>query len=219
MIKWSFSSLKDFTNCPKQYYHTKVAKDFEKKATQQMLYGTEVHKACENYVRDSMPLAKNYLRFKPQLDALLAIAGSRYCEHEMSISKTHEPCAFDSEDRWVRGIVDLLIVDGADAYIVDYKTGSNRYPDPKQLKLMALMTYAHFPEVERIKAGLLFVMHNTFVTEEYSRKEIGKLWECFALDLKRLEVAYDNNVWFPKTGPLCGWCPVSSCNFYRGDSK
>ena len=26
-IKWSFSSLKTFQQCPKKYYHTKVAKD------------------------------------------------------------------------------------------------------------------------------------------------------------------------------------------------
>ena len=215
MIQWSFSSLKDFINCPKQYYHTKVAKDFEKKTTHQMLYGTEVHKACEDYVRDGVRLAKNYERFKPQLDALLEIGGTKYCEHEMALTKDQEPCAFDSDTRWVRGIVDLLIVDGADAYIVDYKTGSNRYPDPKQLKLMALMTYAHFPEVQSIKAGLLFVMHNTFVTEEYNRKDSNKLWQNFLPELDRLQVAFENNVWFPKPGPLCGWCPVSNCNFYR----
>ena len=79
MIQWSFSSLKDFINCPKQYYHTKVAKDYEKKATEQMLYGTAVHKALEDYVRDGAPLAKNYLRFKSQLDALLEIGGTKYC--------------------------------------------------------------------------------------------------------------------------------------------
>jgi CRISPR/Cas system-associated exonuclease Cas4 (RecB family) len=215
VIQWSFSSLKDFITCPRQYYHTKVAKDFTKKATQQMLYGTEVHKACEDYVRDGTPLLKNYERFKSQLDALLEIRGTKYCEHEMALTQDREPCAFDSDTRWVRGIVDLLIVDGADAYIVDYKTGSNRYPDPKQLKLMALMTYAHFPEVQSIKAGLLFVMHNTFVTEEYDRKDINKLWQNFLPELNRLQVAYENNIWFPKAGPLCGWCPVSSCNFYR----
>jgi CRISPR/Cas system-associated exonuclease Cas4 (RecB family) len=215
VIQWSFSSLKDFINCPKQYYHIKVAKDFEKKATHQMLYGTEVHKACEDYVRDGTPLLKNYERFKSQLDALLEIRGTKYCEHEMALTQDREPCAFDSDTRWVRGIVDLLIVDGADAYIVDYKTGSNRYPDPKQLKLMALMTYAHFPEVQSIKAGLLFVMHNTFVTEEYDRKDINKLWQNFLPELNRLQVAYENNIWFPKAGPLCGWCPVNTCNFYR----
>ena len=215
MIQWSFSSLKDFVNCPKQYYHTKIAKDFVKKATEQMLYGTAVHKALEDYVRDNTPLAKNYERFKSQLDALLLIPGTRYCEHEMALTAERAPCAFDSDTRWVRGIVDLLIVDGDTAFIVDYKTGSNRYPDPKQLKLMALMTFAHFPEVRNIKAGLLFVMHNTFITEEYTRDDVGSLWNVFSPDLKRLEIAYENDTWFPKPTGLCGWCPVSNCKFYK----
>ena len=215
MIQWSFSSLKDYINCPKQYYHTKVAKDFVKKTTEQMLYGTEVHKACEDYVRDGTSLAKNYERFKSQLDALREIEGTKYCEHEMALTKDREPCAFDSDTRWVRGIVDLLIVNGSYAFIVDYKTGSNRYPDPKQLKLMALMTYAHFPEVQHIKAGLLFVMHNTFVTEEYERKDSEKLWQNFLPNLDQLALSYENNMWFAKPGPLCGWCPVSNCKLYR----
>ena len=215
MIQWSFSSLKDFINCPKQYYHTKVAKDFVKKTTDNMLYGTAVHKACEDYVRDGTPLAKNYERFKRQLDALLEIKGTKYCEHEMALTREREPCAFDSDTRWVRGIVDLLIVDDGDAFIVDYKTGSNRYPDPKQLKLMALMTYAHFPKVERIKAGLLFVMHNTFVTEEYARSDINKLWSNFLPTLDQLQVSYENDMWFAKPSGLCGWCPVSTCKFYK----
>jgi hypothetical protein len=215
MIQWSFSSLKDYINCPKQYYHTKVAKDYVKKATEHMLYGTEVHKACEDYVCKGTPLAKNYQRFQKPLDALLELDGDRYCEYEMALTRDRQPCAFDSDTRWVRGIVDLLVVDGADAYIVDYKTGSNRYPDPKQLKLMALMTYAHFPQVERVKAGLLFVMHNTFINEEYTRDQVDKLWSNFLPHLDQLEMSYANNMWMAKPGGLCGWCPVNTCNFYR----
>jgi len=63
MVKWSFSGLKDFVNCPKQYHEVKVLQNFTKKVTEQMLYGTEVHKALEDYVRDGTPLAKNYERF------------------------------------------------------------------------------------------------------------------------------------------------------------
>lgn len=207
MIQWSFSSLKDFINCPKQYYHTKVAKDYVKKQTQQMLYGTEVHKACEDYVRDGAPLVKNYERFKPQLDALLGISGTRHCEHEMALTREREPCAFDSETRWVRGVVDLLIVDDKDAYIVDYKTGSNKYPDPKQLKLMALMTYEHFPEVQSIKAGLLFVLHNTFITEEYERKDRFKLWITFYRILNALRLHITTTCGSLKQGRCVGGVP------------
>jgi hypothetical protein len=64
---WSFSALKEYVNCPKQYQELKVLKRYEKKATEQMLYGTVVHKACEDYVAEGKPLEKNYLDLNPCL--------------------------------------------------------------------------------------------------------------------------------------------------------
>ena len=212
---WSFSSLKDFVNCPRQYHEIKVLKNFTKRATEQMLYGTAVHKACEDYVGEGVPLAKNYEHFKPVLDSLLEIEGTRYPEYKMALDAELKPSQY-GKGYWVRGIVDLLVVDGDQAYIVDYKTGSNKYPDPKQLKLMALMTFAHFPKVQRIKAGLLFIVHNSFMDEEYTRDQIHELLDHFNTDLKRLQSSYDTGVWNPNKTPLCGWCPVTSCEFHRG---
>lgn len=215
MINWSYSSLKEYLNCPKQYYHLKVAKDYTKKPTREMLYGNEVHKALEDYVRDGTALVKNYQQYKPALDALLEIPGDKYPEHKMALTIDRTTCDFDDENRWVRGIVDLLIVDGDQAYIVDYKTGNNKYPDPRQLKLMALMTYAHFPTVDKIKAGLLFITRNSFVPEEYARSDINKLWTEFLPSLERLRLSYENSMWPATPSGLCGWCPIDSCKFYR----
>jgi len=80
---WSFSSLKDYINCPKQYQEVKVLKQFVKKQTQEMLYGTAVHKACEDYVNDGTPLPKNYDRYKTLLDIIKDIPGTKYAEHKM----------------------------------------------------------------------------------------------------------------------------------------
>lgn len=212
---WSYSALKEYLNCPKQYQEIKVLKRFTKSDTPQTIYGKEVHKALEDYVRDGTPLAKNYERFKAVLDELIAIPGTKYCEHEMALDANKNPVPFGDEGRWVRGIADLLIVDGKEAYIIDYKTGSNKYPDTKQLRLMAHMVFAHFPEVEHIKAGLLFVMHDTFITEEYNRAQLEESWKQFLVPLTRLEYSYDNNVWQANPTPLCKWCPVDSCDFNR----
>lgn len=211
---WSFSSLKDFVNCPKQYQELKVLKRFTKFPTEQMRYGTEVHKACEDYVGGGIPLVENYKRFQPVLDSLIAISGTKYPEHCMALDKNKQVASYN-KGYWVRGIVDLLIVDGDYAFIVDYKTGSNRYPDPKQLKLMALMTFAHFPNVNNIKAGLLFVAHDSFMEEEYTRGQIPKLWSYFENDLDRLRFSYENDTWQTNPNALCGWCPVTTCEFYK----
>jgi len=213
---WSYSALSEFIKCPKKYYEIRVAQNFVVIPSEKMIYGTEVHKALEDYVKDGKELALNYLRFKGAVDELIAIPGDKYPEYEMALFKDKTPCAFDDPTRWVRGIVDLLIVDGDYAFIVDYKTGSNRYPDPKQLRLMSLMTFAHFPQVNKIKAGLLFVMHNTFITEEYKREDIEKSWGKFEGPLTRLDKAFETNVWPCNPTPLCGYCPVKTCDYHRG---
>ena len=53
---WSYSSLKQYQNCPKQYYEIKVAENYTIIPSEQMKYGTEVHKALEDYVKDGKEL-------------------------------------------------------------------------------------------------------------------------------------------------------------------
>jgi len=215
MIKWSFSGLKDFINCPRQYYEVKVAQNFVKKVTQKMLYGTEVHKALEDYARDGTKLPLFYERYKPLLDTLLTIPGKRYLEYKMALTADKKPCDFDAPDYWVRGIVDFMVIEGDTAFIVDYKTGSNKYPDMKQLKLMALMTFAHFPQVKHVKAGLLFVAHDHFMPEEYTVDQSEQMWGVFAPDIARLKHSMESDSWPPNPTPLCRWCPVVSCQFNK----
>ena len=212
---WSFSSLKEYINCPKKYQEVRILKNYSFVDTPQTIYGKEVHEALELYVRDNKPLAKNYLRFKKMVDTLVAIPGEKYPEYKMALTKKMETCDFEDDNRWVRGIADLVIVDGEQAYIIDYKTGSNKYPDTKQLKLMALMCFIHFPDVNFIKAGLLFIMKNSFVEESYTRDDIHKAWKSFEQPLDRLTMSYEKDEWIPNPTPLCGWCPVETCEHHK----
>lgn len=214
-FKWSYSSLKEYINCPRQYHEIKVLKNYTKRVTREMTFGTQVHKYCEDYVGEGKPLPKDYDHFQPVLDSLLEIPGTRHPELRMGLLANGNACRFGDPACWVRGIVDLLVIDGDQAYIVDYKTGSNKYPDPKQLKLMALMTFAHFPQVQNIKAGLLFIVQNSFVDESYTRSQTEELWGHFRPDLQRLQSSYETEVWNPNKTPLCGWCPVTYCENYK----
>ena len=156
-----------------------------------------------------------HLPFQNIADALLDIPGERHPELKMALTAFKEPCAFDDPNYWVRGIIDLLIINGKSAYIVDYKTGSAKYPDPDQLKLMAAMVFAHYPEITFIKSCLIFVLHDVIVDEQYRRDELDKIWSKFAPTLSRLQLSFDNDVWPPNPTPLCGWCPVRTCDFHK----
>lgn len=212
---WSFSRLKSFEQCPKQFYHMKVAKTYTEPETEAMRYGTEFHEAAEFYVKDGTELPKHFDFAKPALDALMGFPGERYCEYEMGLTKELKPCGFKDEDVWYRGIADLLIVDkeAQEARVLDYKTGRNtRYADKGQLELMALSTFAHFPEVKVVKAGLLFVIAKELIKTSYTIEDRPELWKKWFSKYASMKAAFENDVWNPKTSGLCrAHCPVLEC--------
>lgn len=217
-ITWSYSSLSLFDQCPKKYYHLKIARDVKEPESEAIIYGKEVHLAAEEYMRDGKPMPDKYGYMVPFMEKLSKIKGDRYCEHEMGVMKTpvgYSPTHFKDSKAWYRGIADLLIVDkeSGQARLVDYKTGkSAQYADTKQLKLLAAATFVHFPEVKRIKAGLLFVVAKDFITEEYEIDKASSYFEQFVPIVQHLEAAVESDTWNPKRNFTCRkWCPVLSC--------
>ena len=216
---WSYSSITLFEQCPKKYYHLRVAKDIKEPASDAMLYGTAVHAAAEEYVRDGVPIPQKYKYMEPFLEKLMKIQGEKLCELEMGLKKVDgrlAPCGFYDKDAWYRGIVDLLILDREkkEARIIDYKTSkSSRYADPKQLALMAACVFVHYPEIEFIRTGLLFVVCRDFVTVDF---DVHKKFDIFAkLDgvLVSRETAYETGVFNPKKNFTCkAWCPIVDCS-------
>jgi hypothetical protein len=217
MIKWSFSGLKQYVNCARQFNEVKRLRNYQTEETEAMKYGTAVHAALEAYVRDGAELPAFYQRFKKSVDSLMLIPGTRYIEYKMALKEDKTPCDFDDPDYWVRGIVDLMMVNEDTAFIVDYKTGKSNRPDTKQLKLMALMTFIHIPKVQSINAALLFLMNGVFVEEFYKREDMDKYWAVFESDLRRYALSHQDDWWPANPSGLCRrHCPVDTCEFYGG---
>jgi len=214
-IKWSHSSLKDYEGCPRRYHEVKVLKNYPFKDTDATIYGKELHEAAELYIRDDKPLPSQFDFIKDTLDALKAKPGRKLCEHEMGVTKDLKPCGFSDADVWVRGIADLLIIDDENltARVVDYKSGNNKYPDRDQLKLMALMVFAHFPHIRRVSGALLFVVKNDIAKASYMVGEAEDYWWDYRERVARIEQAHATGVWNPRSTPLCGWCPVKTCEY------
>ena len=216
-VTWSHSSLKDYEGCPRRYHEVKVLKNYPFKDTDATLYGKELHTAAELYIKEGTPLPPQFAFIKDTLDALKAKPGRKLCEHEMGVTKDLKPCKFMDKEVWVRGIADLLIIDDENltARVVDYKSGNNKYPDREQLKLMALMVFAHFPHIRRVSGALLFVVKEDIAKASFMVGEAEEHWWDYRERVARIEQAHETGVWNPKPTPLCGWCPVSSCEHNR----
>lgn len=213
---WSFSSIKTFEQCPKKYFHLKVVKDYaEDQNVEHLLYGTEFHKAAEDYINGNSSFPEKFKFAKSSLDNLKNRPGQKLCEYEMGLTANLEPCGFKDPNVWWRGIADLIILeDNGVARVLDYKTGSSaKYADKGQLELMALAMFKHFPQVQSIKAGLLFVVAKTFVKASYSKHDEAELWEKWLKNYGRMKTAHEKNVWNPHPSGLCKkHCVVLSCS-------
>jgi len=214
---WSYSSLDLFKQCPHKYYRLRVKKDIVEPPSDAILYGNEAHKAAEEYIKNGTALPERFAFMQKSLDVLRAKEGEKLCEYRMGLTRSLVPCGFFDENVWWRGIADLIVLQPDRAWIVDYKTGkSSKYADVKQLELMALSVFKHFPQVKKVKTGLLFVVANDFVKADFHARDEFVMWRPWFEDTERLEKALELDVWNPRPNFSCrGWCPVTDCTHWE----
>tara|TARA_R110000796_G_scaffold112651_1_gene224268 strand:+ start:193 stop:879 length:687 start_codon:yes stop_codon:yes gene_type:complete len=212
---WSYSSIKTFDQCPRKYFHLKVLKDVKDSGSDATIYGQEVHKAAEDYVKDGTPIPEKFAYVRGVVDTIKRMEGHKYTELKLGVSKTEEgyaPCKFLGKDVWWRGIADVVVIRGDVAYSLDYKTSKNaKYADTKQLDLVAAGLFVHFPHLKKVKSGLLFVVSNEFIKKDHYVEQKDAYFDTFKNELDRLDTAEVSGVWNAVTGPLCKFCPVTRC--------
>lgn len=220
IVPWTYSKVKGFATCPKQFYARYIEKSLPFVETEATKYGNEVHDAFEHYFKSNQPLPAKLQHYQPTMDALQRKSGEKIAEYAFGLTEELEPCNFFAKDVWVRGKIDLTIVDGDTARVVDYKTSkSSRYADLDQLELMSMAVFKHFPDVKHVKAALIFVVAKDMVTAEYSAEDEQALWLKWIKRVRAMEDAYEVGVWNPNPSGLCkAWCDVMDCP-HNGKNK
>ena len=144
----SYSSLKMYENCPYRYYRQKVVKDVQDVQGEAAAYGEAIHKALELRLRDKTPLPDHLAKFESVCHMIEQKPGVLELEREMTLTESLTPTTWFAKDAWLRSKLDVLVVDGDKATILDWKTGKRR-PDPEQLDIFAVQVFQHFPEACR----------------------------------------------------------------------
>jgi hypothetical protein len=96
-IAWSYSSIKTFEQCPKKYYHLKVLKDVKDSGNEATIYGQEVHKACEDYVKDGVEIPEKFAYVRKVVERIAQQEGEKHTEMKMGLKRVgdgYEPCKF-----------------------------------------------------------------------------------------------------------------------------
>jgi hypothetical protein len=217
MPPWTYSQLDSFENCPKKFYHLKVIRDVVEPPTVHTEWGTRVHTALENYIKDGSALPEGMTQWDALASKLAKLPGEKHTEIKFAIDKSFQPC--DWKESWSRGIADLLIVNKDKAVVIDYKTGKRK--PTEQLDLYANYVFHHYPEVNVVSTGFVWLKDRRIDwnfghegKKPISRGEVPFVWNNFLPRIRKLESAYERDKWPAKTSGLCkNYCPVLSCEF------
>lgn len=208
MPAWSFSSLNDFTNCPRAYQLKRVTKECKQEESEAMRHGTIQHEHCEMRVKEGRELPESLKWLEPQFKRLEASGGDLIAEQAVGLTKGLKITGFFDKDVWCRGKLDLTVRYGTKSVVLDYKTGKRKF-DSDQLMLFAAFEFADRPFVPEVRTGYVWLKDKAIDSEIFTRDDIPRIWEHFMPKVERLEKAYVNDEWPAKSGGLCPWCPAN----------
>lgn len=210
---WTYSQLDKFETCAKQFYETKVAKNYKEPPTDATIWGERVHTAFENMLLHGTPLPEGMTHWQGLVNQFAALPGEKLVEHKFALSHSLEPAEWGNA--WTRGIADLVVKHKTTVLIVDWKTGKKK--PTEQLDLYAAYAKQHWPETKIVKTAFVWLREKKFTRNTiYANPGVPEIWQAFMPRVRRLERAYEEDKWPAKPSGLCrGWCPVKSCVHYK----
>lgn len=210
----SFSSIKMYMNCPLRYYHQRVRKAVTDPGSEATHYGERIHKFLEDRLKTNTELPQEAAQYEGLTSAILkGMKGELLVEQELTLNAELKPTGWFDEDAWLRTKIDVLVLNQTEAKVLDWKTGK-RKPDFDQLELYALQIFAHYPEVERVSVGFVWLKDKAMDRDEYVRQNAAALWEKLLTQINRIEKSVETEVWPARPSGLCRFCPARHlCEF------
>ena len=205
-MKHSYSAVKTFNTCPRQYEALYVLRNVPRKSSPALEKGIAWHEAMERGVRDGALLPSHLTHWQP-LTNMLHAAGA---EAEIQLAVTHgkAPTDFTAGDVWIRGAIDVRLTAPGKVVMLDWKTGKV-YPDSLQADFYATMQWAQTPGV-KVEFHFTYLEHKRTVPVEVDKKAPDRVYAA----VERIE---NTKVFHPRPCFACKFCPVSTCEYWKGE--
>lgn len=203
---WSYSRYGTWKKCPAKlrFQHEYP---MERVASAAMDRGTVAHKTFEDFILGLSEELGEYEYYRSYLEKLREHGATP--EHPICLDKDWNVCAWDSPDRWWRGVLDLTVLAPNEVIIIDWKTG-NEYSDHRdQREIYAAAYHAMDPHPEFIRVIHTYIdkKQNTFTL--FHRDDIPalqKTWEG------RVAPMFADETFVPNPGWQCKSCQFSKYN-------
>jgi hypothetical protein len=232
-LPWSHSALDSFNTCALQYQEVKVLRNFQDVKDPKTIWGDEFHKAGERFIRNMIDgdmadrekvfMPGDMMKYIPYLMEFVNRPGTTFVERKYGLNIKLQPVDFFAKDIWLRGIIDVLTLEGSVALVDDHKTGLNRKKDMQQLIIFALLTFYHHPQINTCHTSYRWVKLGALDRETFYRHQIPEMWATLLPRLEKYRNAFHVGVFNPNPSGLCvAHCPVTTCEYWgkgRGKRK
>jgi hypothetical protein len=215
-LSHSYSSIKLFENCPLRYYRQRIKKDVKDEGGEASMYGERIHTFLENRLKGA-GLPVEVEQYEPLCQSVerLAKRGELFIEHELVLNDNLTPTGWWDADAWLRSKLDVFVIVGHDAVVMDWKTGK-RKADNFQMELFAAQVFKHYPEVQRVKTSLVWLKTMEMDTELFTRLDMNAVWAEVMKRIQRIQDAYERSNWPARPSGLCRYCPCRhDCDYAR----
>lgn len=211
-LVFSYTFLNTYLICPHQAYHRYVLRDVPFTETREIAHGNRVHGAMEQRVAGGKPLPAD-LR---DHESFACVFDGRHAQVELKlgIDAGGKPVDYWAGNVKLRGKIDCVVLNGTRAHLTDWKTGKPR-EDPFELEIGALLLHARHLNLLQITGNYAWLRESR-VGQLHDLSDTKATW----LRVNRIIYEVESDRTFEKKQtPLCGWCPVKSCEFNRADAR
>lgn len=219
-FSWSFSRLNNFETCPRKHFEVDIQKNYTEDDKEAVNRGHQFHDAMAQRLANRTPLPPAFAKYEKWASRAeqqaYALGATIEAELKLAITEQLEPCQFfdRSKQPWFRGVIDVLIVAGEFAAIMDWKTGKIN-EDKQQLAMQAQCVFAHYPRVKEVGTMYVWTEHDCTSTDKFRLSDMAQVWINLWPRIQVYEKAHHTHNYPPKPSGLCKrHCPVRSCEFH-----
>jgi hypothetical protein len=208
-LSHSYSAIKLYENCPYRYFRQRIVKDVVDEGGEASIYGERIHQHLELKLKGEAELPQEIAHYEPLCASVerLAKGGELHIEKELVLNENLEPTGWWDKDAWLRSKLDILVLVGDEAVVMDWKTGK-RNPDFFQMQIFAAQVFKHFPDVRRVKTSLVWLKTMEMDTETYDRQGANEIWAEVMRRIRRIHQSVEHDNWPAKPSGLCRFCPA-----------
>jgi predicted RecB family nuclease len=198
-----------YENCPYRYFRQRVVKDIVDAGGEASKHGERIHEYLEHRLKANSLLPQEIAHYEPLCSSVERISegGELHIEKELVLNENLTPTGWWDADAWLRSKLDILVINGNMANVMDWKTGK-RKTDQFQMELFAAQVFKHYPEVTTVKTSLVWLKTFEIDTETYLRGDVNAIWAEVMKRIQRIHTSLEHDNWPAKPSGLCRFCPA-----------